>query len=482
MKKWIFLFTALTILSTLLASCQPQIVEKEVVVTQIVEVEKEKEVVVTQVVTQEVEKIVEVQPERINIVYWIFGSEGSAMGGTGELWSDWYTRIFNEYEAAHPGVDIDFALRGYDASGSTLFIDAAVAAGTPPDIYFDTKFRVKKYYDEGLLVDLAPVLSADEIAAYDAAVFAGSYDGDVIWSIPASGGYWNYIVNTTAFEKAGLSDMLPKAPDFSWTTEEFMTACEAINDPPNMYCTAFFAGSPSMDSATNQWLAGFPDCKFFDQESKQYTVNSPACLEAFTFLHGIYDKGLMVPGAAGHIDDTIDPYWLNGEVAMLGQGNWYDKITKRGISEGTIEPFEYINVQFPNKPGAPITPVGMADPDVWGVFKQDDPAKQQAIFDLIHYMQQPEIVTQIAVGWGKIPVRTDAPFKSDDPSVSAWIEAARTFGAYNSYFNDGVPCNFNEVRQAWAEARQEFWQDGADIQAILDAFVERANGIIAECE
>ena len=73
MKKWIFLFTALTILSTLLASCQPQIVEKEVVVTQIVEVEKEKEVVVTQVVTQEVEKIVEVQPERINIVYWIFG-------------------------------------------------------------------------------------------------------------------------------------------------------------------------------------------------------------------------------------------------------------------------------------------------------------------------------------------------------------------------------------------------------------------------
>jgi hypothetical protein len=40
---------------------------------------------------------------------------------------------------------------------------------------------------------------------------------------------------------------------------------------------------------------------------------------------------------------------------------------------------------------------------------------------------------------------------------------------------------YNDVRQAWAETRQEFWQDGADIQAILDAFVERANGIIAEC-
>jgi ABC-type glycerol-3-phosphate transport system substrate-binding protein len=348
-------------------------------------------------------------------------------------------------------------------------------------VYFDTKFRVKKYFDAGLLEDLAPALTEADLAAYDPAVFAGGKKGDMVWSIPASGGYWNFIVNTSLFEKAGLSDLLPKAPDYSWTTEEFMTACKAINNPPDVYCTAFFAGSPSMDSASNQWLAGFPDCKFFDQASSQYTVNSPACVEAFTFLHSIYDEGLMVPGAAGLIDDTTDPYWLNQQVAMLGQGNWYDSITRKAIGEGTIQSFDYTFVQFPNKPGEPVTPVGMSNPDVWGVFKQNDPDKLQAIYDLIQYMQQAETATQIAKGWGKIPVRSDAAFEATDPSVAMPLEAARKFGSYDPYFVNGVPCSYTDVRGAWAEARQAFWQDGADIQAILDAFVERANGIIGEC-
>ncbi len=467
MKKIGFLFVLFVILSILMASCQSQATATPAPVAATEE--------------EAAPPPTEAPVKEITISYWAFGSEGSAMNESGELWADWYAKVFEQYQAEHPGVTIDFALKGYDASGTTLFIDTAVAAGTPPDVYFDTKFRVKKYFDAGLLADLGPALTAEDIAAYDPAVFAGSKSGDMTWSIPASGGYWNFIVNKSLFEKAGKADLLPQAPDYAWTTEEFITACNAINDPPNVYCTAFFAGSPSMDSATNQWLAGFPACEFYNQDTKQYTVNSPECVEAFTFLHTIYDQNLMVPGAAGLIDDTTDPYWLNQQVAMLGQGNWYDSITKKAIGEGTIEPFEYIFVQFPNQPSAPVSPVGMSNPDVWGVFQQDDPDKMQAIYDLIQYMQKPEIASQIAVGWGKIPVRSDAEYTNDDPSVAAPLEAARKFGSYDPYFVNGVACNYTDVRGAWAEARQEFWQDGADIQAVLDGFVERANGIIAEC-
>lgn len=422
-----------------------------------------------------------VPPQPVTITYWAFGSEGAAMSG-GVLWADWYAKIFKEYEASHPGVTIDFALKGYDASGSTLVVDTAVAAGTPPDVYFDTKFRVKKYKDAKLLDDLSPALTAEDVAVYDQAVFAGSKDGTALWSIPADGGYWNMIVNKSLFDKAGKTDLLPKGPDYTWTTDEFLTACKAINDPANnVYCTAFFAGSTSMDFATNAWLAGFPECKFFDAEAKKYTVNSAACVEAFTFLHSIYDQKLMVPGAAGLIDDTTDPYWLQGQVAMLDQGNWYDSITKKGIADGSVQKFDYIFVQVPNKPGAPASPVGMSNPDVWGMFKQSDPAKQKAIYELINYMQKPEIVSQIAEGWGKIPVRSDAPFKSEDPAVAGPLAAARKLGSFDPYFVNGVPCNYNDVRQAWAETRQAFWQDNADIQSILNGFVDRANSIIATC-
>jgi len=400
----------------------------------------------------------------------------------GTLWADWYGKVFKQYQQDHPGVTIDFALKGYDASGSTLVVDTAVAAGTPPDIYFDTKFRVKKYQDAGLLDDLSPALTAADTAAYDPAVLAGSKNGNVLWSIPADGGYWNMIVNTDLFKAAGLTDLLPKAPDYTWTTDEFMKACQGINKPPKVYCTAFFAGSTSMDSATNEWLAGWPDCKFYDAATQQYTVNSPACVEAFTFLHGIYDKGLMVPGAAGLIDDTTDPYWLSQQVAILDQGNWYDSITKKGVASNAIKPFNYIFVQVPNKTGTPVTPVGMSNPDVWGVFKQSDPAKQKAIYDLIQFMQKPDMATQIAVGWGKIPVRTDATFQSSDPAVAEPLAAARKFGSYDPYFVNGVPCGYNDVRQAWAEARQAFWQNNANIQTVLDDFVKRADGIVAACK
>ncbi len=418
--------------------------------------------------------------EPITITYWAFGSEGAAMSG-GELWADWYNKVFDQYEADHPGVTIDFALKGYDASGSTLVVDTAVAAGTPPDVYFDTKFRVKKYLDAGLLEDLSPALTDADRSAYDPAVLAGSQNGDTLWSIPATGGYWNMIVNTDLFEKAGKSDLLPKAPDYTWTMDEYMTACEAINNPPNVYCTAFFAGSPSMDSATNAWLAAFPDCQFFDAASTQYTANSPECVKAFTFLYGLYQKGLIVPGAAGLIDDTTDPYWLNQQVAMLVQGNWYDSITKKAVEAGTIPAFKYIFVQIPNQSGLPGTPVGMSNPDVWGVFKQTDSAKLAAIYDLIQYMQQADVATQIATGWGKIPVRSDATFASDDPAVAEPLAAARKFGSFDPYFVNGVPCGYTDVRQAWAETRQALWQDNADIQAVLDGFVERANGIVAAC-
>ena len=181
MKKSTFLFVLLAVLSILMASCEPQATPTEAMVEEAPEAPPATE-------APAVEEPASEPVKEITITYWAFGSEGAAMSESGELWTDWYAKVFEQYQADHPGVTIDFAVKGYDASGTTLFIDTAVAAGTPPDIYFDTKFRVKKYFDEGLLEDLTPALTDADLAAYDAAVFAGGKSGDMIWSIPASGG------------------------------------------------------------------------------------------------------------------------------------------------------------------------------------------------------------------------------------------------------------------------------------------------------
>jgi ABC-type glycerol-3-phosphate transport system substrate-binding protein len=479
MKKTIKFILSLILVSSFVGACAPA-TPVEVVVTKEVPVEK------TVVVTKEVpvEKTVEVQAKRIQISYWIFASEGGAKLNDGELWSDFYTRVINQYEDTHPGINVDYQFRGIEAGGTTTFIDAAVAAGAPPDIYYDSRFRAKKFYDQGLFEDISGALTEADRAAYDPDIFKDSVgkNGEV-WSIPTSGGLWTYIINKTLFEKAGLLDMLPKAPDYTWTTDQFLDACRAINDPPNVYCTAYFAKTPSFDVSFNNFLGGFPDCHFYDFDKQEYTVNSPGCVEAMTFMHTLLDEKLIIPGPPGLVDDDIDPYWRKQQVAMVGGSNWYAGQVKTGLEDGSIQgPFEYLLVMYPNKPGAPPPAVATGDPYVFTVFKQKDPEKLQAILDFINYMQQPEIASQLAGGWGVLPTRKDAPNPfGSDPDQTFYLDSAKKFGTYNFYFSNTAPCNFNEVRQAWAEARQAFWQADANVQQILDEFVQRANGVIAEC-
>ncbi len=410
-----------------------------------------------------------------------FGSGEAGKGDTGELWKDFYKKVFDQYMAKHADVDISFAIRGYEAGGTTLFMDTAVAAGTPPDIYLDSNMRISKYYGQGLTADLSAVLSAADRSKYGNILKDFQAPDGKLWGIPVSGGYWDYIINKTLFDKKRLSALLPKAPDYTWTTEQFLKAARAINDPPNVYATAFFAKSPSMDSAFNAFFGGFPGVEFYDQKTKTFKINSPKAIEALKFLHTLLEENLLVPGGAGFIDDDIDPYWINQQIAMIGGANWYAKITNKAIKEQGLAPFEYILARYPNKNGSPATPVATSDPDGFIVFKQKDQKNMAKIIELVKYLQSPEIASSIAGGWSKVPLRSDAknPFGDKDPDQKSWTDAARKFGTMNYYFNTGVP-NFNEVRQAWAEARQAFLQKDANIQKIMDDFVKRANQIVQQ--
>ena len=209
----LFAIVAVTMALAVVACGQPQVVEKEVIVTKEVEkqvvvtVEVEKEVVVTKEV--EVEK--EVAPERIDITYWIFGAEGSSRADNNQLWSDYYGGVINEYEKTHPGVNINWALRGIESGGSTTYIDSAVSAGAAPDIYYDDAFRIQKYYQAGLLESMSPALTDEDKAAYDPALLGlvTGADGEP-WAIPAGTGYVAYVIDKTLVEKAGATDLLPK--------------------------------------------------------------------------------------------------------------------------------------------------------------------------------------------------------------------------------------------------------------------------------
>ncbi len=145
MKKFLVLFAALLAL-ILVAACQPEVVEREVVVT----VEVEKEVTVIETVEVEVEKIVEVAPEMEEVSIALFHpvlgntytkavSDGAAavaaeMGGTVDVFGadpafDAVAQSNQIQDAITSGKYDAFIIYAVDGNAVATDVDDAIAAG-----------------------------------------------------------------------------------------------------------------------------------------------------------------------------------------------------------------------------------------------------------------------------------------------------------------------------------------------------------------
>ena len=254
-----------------------------IVVTQ--EVEITKIVAGTPVVETVVEeRIVEVTPipepeemmEPITLTLWHFGSVGMA-------WNDgvdveaWWNRKIDEFTTFNPDIEVEFSVKGREAGGSTLFIDTAVAAGDPPDIYVDVIFREGKYAAQGLLEPVDEALTDEQWARLNPGQVAPLTNADgTHWGVPTWGPPpFVLAINKTLAEAAGAGDLIPTDPDRNWTTDEFEEFLRAVSDPPNRYGALFYAKTPSFTEALVGYAGGFGAKFYTDSDYCNSTINSP---------------------------------------------------------------------------------------------------------------------------------------------------------------------------------------------------------------
>ena len=108
-----------------------------------------------------------VPAQKVKIAYWTFGSEDMKMPD-GTLVGDWTrANMIKHFMAANPDIEVEYSIRGYEAGGTTLFVDTALAAGEQPDVYADAIFRIAKYAHKDLYLPLDPILTAEKIATFD---------------------------------------------------------------------------------------------------------------------------------------------------------------------------------------------------------------------------------------------------------------------------------------------------------------------------
>ena len=121
---------------------------------------------------------------------------------------DWDKLIAQKYMDEHPNVTIDVqVVLNQDAQAKMI---AAVQAGQPPDIYFDSGVRTAKWAEEpGLIEDMATLLPQatldDVIPAYREATTVNG----IIYSMPT----WEYPLGYIRYNKALFDDKGITIPD-----------------------------------------------------------------------------------------------------------------------------------------------------------------------------------------------------------------------------------------------------------------------------
>jgi ABC-type glycerol-3-phosphate transport system substrate-binding protein len=497
MSNRAFTIAAVLLLATLLVSaCAPAAVPTAppaVIQTVVVKEETIKEVPVTVAVPVTVEvpgakEVVVATPTvaPTKITAWFFGSEDQKLPDGTPIGQWWRDNVVKPFMAENPGIEVDFAMKGQEAGGTTLFIDTAFAAGQPPDAYMDSLFRMGKFGQKDALLPLNPILPPEKRARIDPQALQAATKNGITWAILTDNSFPDaLIVNRAVFKAKGVEDLLPKGPDRDWTTEEFEKACQAVNDPPNDYCTFFFAKTPSYDHAMFCWLAPYGAQRFTPGDYTHVTDNSPEAIAGHKWIKSVLDRKMAVPGPAGLVDDDMDAYLLGGKT-VIGSGGWYEQgLVQAGQKDGSLKvEWDPYMVNYPHpadkKPG-PMCNLGGRG---WSAFKTGDHAKEAAALKFIDYVTNPDlnIKVQTAAGGGLAGIPLITPEGWDPKTLYGdnedwnWIiRMAQERGTLDMGYT--AP-NFNELRAKWAEMRQAAWSGDMTVEAASADWEKKANEIL----
>ncbi|MEP6851266.1 MAG: extracellular solute-binding protein [bacterium] len=157
-------------------------------------------------------------------------------GSTGE--TKGFNYVKQKFEAANPGATVNFKVSPYD--GFFAGIDRSLQAGNGPDVFRVDYTTIGKYSRKGLLLDLTPYVSQQEVDGFLPALWeAVKYNG-LPYGVPHQTDTTCIVYNTAAFSSAGITSVPSKLSD-AWTWEEFGAVADKLRAslPPTKFPFAY---------------------------------------------------------------------------------------------------------------------------------------------------------------------------------------------------------------------------------------------------
>lgn len=320
-RRELLKLTGASAAGALLAACQaePQVIEK--VVKETVEVEK----IVKETVVVETEKIVEVTPsgEKPLLRFAMYNFDP---------WLAALPKMFDDFETEIGSAQVKLETAPWEQFWSRF--ESQAAAGIAPDLQIGDPFKVARYANEGIYLNIDPYLDRDKVnledwlaATIDANRFekaTGLMGVGPMHGMPATLVGTILYYNKDIFDEAGA-----EYPNENWTRTDYYQAAlkltkdnagnhpgDAGFDPDDI---AVFGSNTigGYSTAVHLWNNGGG---LVSEDQKECWVSKPESVEIFQWLADLVLKDYVNP----------DPAWFQGQpdtfltqrIAMKLDGSW----------------------------------------------------------------------------------------------------------------------------------------------------------------
>lgn len=422
--------------------------------------------------------------DTVTIKWWDF-PRAWAEPGTDEDPSAWNKMLVEAYMEANPNVNIEFTTIDWVEGPNKL--NVALIAGEGPDVMYG----FPALFGRMLALDvLAPITPALEVMGeeemndfYPAALDFVYRDGDY-WAFPW---YYNaegeYAINMTIVEEAGALDLVPQAPDYSWTPEELLELAQACtftrDDGEQVYGIVFATNQATGIDIWPTWsFARMFGYELYDSAEEISTFADDGGAEALQFMYDLVEvHEVAPPGTGGLTNEDRDDLWNRQQACILINGGVEQQLAiAAGIESGTIEgPFEVIPVLPPAEEDVDLNVAGGVG--VQMVFDNGDQARLNAALDFTAWLTNSENLL-VFKDLSPLTARASsvAALQSGDDPVTAWrMEyVLPSVLSYSSHPQDLL------ISDAWMQAIQSLYAGERTAEEAAQYFQDEANRLLAE--
>lgn len=260
-----------------------------------------------------------------------------------------WTKAEQIFHEKYPNVKVDWIKLDL-SDGSTLTMDAMLAAGTAPNVYLDNLVRGSKYMVPEYALDLSKIGGLDK---FNDGVLTPYYRGGKLLGLPTPGTGQGMLVNLDIMKEIGFT-----VKD-DWTVDDFLVMAEKVKQKygGKKWATGMFAANQSGDYLINNWFASF-GVSFYGSSYDVSTIADTGGAKVYEFFQLLAKNGYIPPNAATLNDDDYCLEWSKGNLAATAFfPSWTKGYLDSSIAQGLIkEPFKFKFVPFPRGPGVKKVP------------------------------------------------------------------------------------------------------------------------------